>query len=163
MTLFVGAWETESSKEPVFTNKRPCKLFQRGYFGAGKYKENCFCHPRGGLVQGWESLCWGVEGIPWIENIGFFVSWSLGFKVPKIQSCKISNIQRFKQQYNSFNVFWQILIICYQIFISCFVEDIDPILKIFKNRRLFGILRSASSTKSKHLQNKVFRFSKNES
>ena len=38
---------------------------------------NASCPLRGGLLQGWESVCWGVVGIPLIENRK--VSWFLGF------------------------------------------------------------------------------------
>ena len=35
---------------------------------AGKDYDSHSCPPRGGLVQGWESECSGVGGIPLIEN-----------------------------------------------------------------------------------------------
>ena len=65
-------------------------------------------------------------GIPLIENkkfLGFLVSKFLGFNW-FVQSFKDSKI---------ISCFWKILIPYYQNSISCFLEDIDPIFKIFKN------------------------------
>ena len=47
--------------------------------------------------------------------LGFKVSWLLGFKVSKFQSFKVSMIPY------------------YQNLISCFLKEIDPISKLFKN------------------------------
>ena len=49
------------------------------------------CPPREGLVQGWESVCWGVEGILLIENKKFRSS-----KVSKFRSFKVSTFQNFE-------------------------------------------------------------------
>ena len=51
--------------------------------------------------------------------LGFKVSWFLGFKAPKFQI--------FKKPFHVLKGFH------YQILISCFQDDIDPIFKIFKN------------------------------
>ena len=64
----------------------------------------------GGLVQAWESVCWGVERIPLIEKYRF-----LGFKVSKSRSFKVSQ--------NHLILFRQILILYYQTYISYFLED----------------------------------------
>ena len=103
------------------------------------------CPPRGGLVQGWASVCWGEAGFSYMQIkkskclsfllywfrgslaywfrrllvswfLGFFVSWVLRFFASKFQSLK----------HNCF--FLRILISYYQIPISCFLEDIEPIL-----------------------------------
>ena len=57
------------------------------------------------------------------------VSWVLGFLVSWFQSSKFPKIQRFKNHLMSC---LKILIPSYPISISCSLEDIDPIFKIFK-------------------------------
>ena len=82
------------------------------------------------LVQGRESVCCGVLGIPLLENekglrcLGFLVSRILEFLVSWFQSFLVSRCRRrFKK---SFGVPY------YQIPISCFLIDIGLISKIFK-------------------------------
>ena len=66
----------------------------------------------------------------WASSIlGFLVSsflifGFLGFKVSKIQS--------FQKAFLMFG--WKILILCYHISISCFLEDIDPIFEISRKK-----------------------------
>ena len=82
------------------------------------------CLPRGGLVQGWGSVCWGVEGILLILNWKlvpcFLVSWFSTF-----QNCQVSTIP--------FHVCCKIFIPYYQHSVSCFLDDIDLIFKISRN------------------------------
>ena len=55
------------------------------------------------------------------------VSWLLGFLVSWFRSFEF-------QSFNiSLKLCWKVLIPCYHNSISCFLEDIDPIFKIFKN------------------------------
>ena len=53
-----------------------------------------------------------------LKFLGFLASWLQSFKDSKYQK--------------SFNVYWKILIPHYQISISCFLKEIDPIFKIFE-------------------------------
>ena len=93
----------------------------------------------GGLVQGWESVCWGVGEFPSLKIkkskcLGFSVSWSPGFLValflgflvsssfqsskdPKFQRCTDSRIpfhvfDRYWSHITKlpFHVFWKMLI-----------------------------------------------------
>ena len=71
-------------------------------------------------VQGWESVFWGVPGIPLLEKIvvsWFLVSWLL---VSWFQSFLVFWCQRFKNplMFLRFGPY-------YQIPISCFLIDID--------------------------------------
>ena len=90
----------------------------------------------GGLVQGWESVCWRMVGRPLLENkkviwcVGFlvlFMFWFLGFAVPHFQSFEVSKIQ------HSFDVLLRDSDPILPNFISWFVENIDPVFKISKN------------------------------
>ena len=60
-----------------------------------------------GMLRGRGFLCFLVS-----KFLSFNVVWILGFRVSEIQKS---------------------LILCYQTIISCFLEDIDPISKIFKD------------------------------
>ena len=96
------------------------------------------CPPRVGLVQGWESICWGVGGFlqlkiikikSWLAYwfIGVVVSPCLGFSVSSLWGLKVSELRSFKKHViifrrsNSYS----------QIPIACVLEDIDPILPNF--------------------------------
>ena len=57
---------------------------------------------------------------------GFLVSWFQRFEASKSRSFKVSKIQ------TSFNVFWKIWILYYQIVIPGFLENIHPMSKLFK-------------------------------
>ena len=74
-----------------------------------------------GAEAGVGMLRGGGDSLTLKHNIGSLVSWFLRFKV--------SEFQRFTK---SSNVLWNISIPYDQTFISCFLEDIDPIFKIFK-------------------------------
>ena len=92
---------------------------------------SCFC----GMVELWDYRAIGLV-VSWFRGVlvyvvffvvllifNFVVSCCSGFK-----SFKVSEIQRFENHL----MFLKILIPYYQISISCFQEDIDPISKIFK-------------------------------
>ena len=87
-----------------------------------------------GLVQGWESVCRGVLRIPLLNNkeglrFVVFVCWFIGLK----------NILCFQK----------ICVTYYQIPISCFLKDIDPISMIrdIFVTRIFIMFRRASFSK----------------
>ena len=61
--------------------------------------------------------------------LGFLVSWVLGLKV---QSCKVTKLQRIKK---TILCLLEYMVPYYQIAMSCFLEDIDPIFKILKKFR----------------------------
>ena len=65
------------------------------------------------------------------------VSWFLGFKVSWFLDFKVSWFQSFLvSKFLGFNASWFLgfkVSEIYQIAISCFLEEIDPISKIFKN------------------------------
>ena len=63
---------------------------------------------------------------------GFVVSWFLGSLVLIISWCRSCKVPKFPRFGNSFNVLEKIFITYYQTPISCFQEDIDRILKMFK-------------------------------
>ena len=79
----------------------------------------------------------GVGGIPFLGNkkqsgfLGFLVSQFLGFKVSRFQSFLVSKLRGFKVAW--FLGFDVLMFPYYQNSISCFLEDIDPVSKIFKN------------------------------
>ena len=56
--------------------------------------------------------------------LGFLDSWIIGVLVSWFQSFKDSK---------AFNICWKRLIPYYQISISCFLKDIDPVFQISKN------------------------------
>ena len=64
------------------------------------------------LVSWFVLVCWFL-GVLVCWFLGFLVSWFLSFKVSWFLVSKVSKI--------------------YQIWISCFLEDIDPIAKTFKD------------------------------
>ena len=80
---------------------------------------------RGGWCRGGSRyVCCGVVGILTLKTKQFqrfLVSW--------FQSFKISKFRRFRK---SFNVFGKIWISCEHNAISCFLENIDFIFKMFK-------------------------------
>ena len=51
----------------------------------------------GGMVQGWESVCGGVLGIPLLENKQFLTFQS--FKAARCQSFKVAKLQHFKKRH----------------------------------------------------------------
>ena len=78
-------------------------------------------------MQEWGSVCRGVGEFSHLKIekfVGLSASWRLSFLVPKLQGFKVSKICTMFR--------WRILIQYYQISISCFLEDIDLIFKIFK-------------------------------
>ena len=100
------------------------------------------------------------------------VSKFQSFHASKIQSFKGSQFQRYK---NASNVCWKILIPYYHISISCFLEDIDPILPNFhfmfsgrswyhiqaflkSIRRIFGICRLRLFHNNPSFRFRVWRF-----
>ena len=117
------------------------------------------CPPRGGLVQGWESLCWGVGDslnckiklhsnfqVPLIENKSIFqLLKSLQWKLQKKQSMLFDRYWSHRRYEMSILCLLKMLIhIQYQISIPCFLKDIDRIFKIFKtlldgSSGLFGL------------------------
>ena len=80
-----------------------------------------------------------VEAIPFIENRktkchSFLVSWFQSFKAPWLQSSR-----SFKDP-KTLNICWKIVTPSYHKTISCFLEEIDPVYKIFKQlRRTFTV------------------------
>ena len=86
----------------------------------------------GGWVQSWESVCWGVLGIPLLEN-------KIRFKVLGFWFLVCGLVSKI------FHVFQKIVVTYCQIAISCFLIAIDltsMISKIFS--RIFIIYRRAS-------------------
>ena len=109
----------------------------------------------GDRVQGCESVCRGVVGIPlfeksllasWFQSVlvvGVLVSWFQSFLVPWVQRFLVSKFQRFLASwlknvkvhwFQSCKIYlmccWKILVPYYHVSISCFQEDIGPISKI---------------------------------
>ena len=68
------------------------------------------------------------------------------FEVWKFQNLKVSKFQTNKTQKTCC---WEILIPYYEVLISCFVEDFDPIFKILK------ILNGYSGLFGPHLSNRI--------
>ena len=77
------------------------------------------CLSRQGLMQGWESVCWGGrEGIPLVENknqsseVSMFQSFKVSkfqhFKVSKFESSKVSNSNKNKNSFliRTYQSFW---------------------------------------------------------
>ena len=87
--------------------------------------------------------------------LGFLASWSLGFLVCWFLGLLVSRFPGFKvPEFQSFKVS---TISCYQISISCFLEDIDLIFKIFKIS-LDGSAGFSGSRLFQNWQNMGFRF-----
>ena len=73
-----------------------------------------FVHQEGGRVQGWESVCWGVLGIPLLQIFSFQFSifmfhisnfQSSKFPVFELQTIKLSHFQLFDFQISNFQIF----------------------------------------------------------
>ena len=61
---------------------------------------------------------------------GFVVYRVLGFFISKVQSSRVPKFRSFKDSKNANHR--KILISYYQHSISCFLDDVDPIFKIFR-------------------------------
>ena len=69
--------------------------------------------------------------------LGVLVSWFVGFVVSWVLGCKVDWLIRFTEsEFRSFKIHLMhclmILFLCYQQTMSCFLEGIDPIFKMFK-------------------------------
>ena len=86
-------------------------------------------------VLGFLVFFWGGGCVS--EFLGLLVCWFQSFVVSWFQSFLVSRFQSFLnawlQRANSiYNVFGKILAPACHVFISCLLEDIDPIFKIVK-------------------------------
>ena len=111
-----------------------------------------------GRVQKWESVCWGVLGIPYLKIERFKVSWFLGFLVVAFLvwgvlgfwflGLKVYWFIGFSVS-NSFNVFWNYLVhntkFRFHVFYSYWTHNRDFQDSI---KRIFGICRCPSFRKS---------------
>ena len=135
-------WCVSAYEKNLFLGCPPCRLAALIVLApTTRVHQAHSCPPRGGLVQGRESECWGwgVGGggfislkIKKFKPSNFQVSKNQSLEVPKIQFSKFSKVQQSNIHFMFFLIFLNILIPHYKMFISYVLEDIDPICKIFK-------------------------------
>ena len=106
-------------------------------------------------MQGWESVCMfrgALDSLTLKTLIGFVVSKFLGFTVFWFLGSLVAKCLGFKVSRIPY----------YQKFISCFLEGIDPVSKIFNSfRRIFGICRCPPFRKLSNFgSSKVLRYRK---
>ena len=81
-----------------------------------------------------------MEGISFVniskvsKFLGFLGYWCLGFLVSSFVRFLVSEFQSFEDSKNHLMFLGKRLIPYYQNSISCFLEDIDPVFKIFKKQ-----------------------------